>query len=107
MIELTEQEWNDLFDKVDDAVQDLISTLPPDLKCKADSIVCFLSRGIDRNILGIAGPSQNMITIYVGNIYAAEKGNLETTLSSARQVYYHELGHHLRLNEAELKERGL
>ena len=48
------------------------------------------------------------VIIYVGQIFEHCHQNIEETMASVRQVYYHELAHAVgSLVEYEVKERGL
>lgn len=102
---------NEVYEKVDETLTDMISRLPPMIKERAEDTGYFLEdkdpdgyRILGRYMAMTNGP----IIIYVGQIFELEeKGDLEKTLASCKQVYLHELGHHLGLGEWELDIRDL
>lgn len=101
----------EVYDKADETLQQLISRLPPEIREKAENIPCHLDdkdpdgyRVLGRCMALGRGP----IMIYVGQIFELEeKGNLDQALASIRQVYLHELGHCLGLTEWELDTRNI
>jgi hypothetical protein len=112
MIELTDEEWDKLFDKADETIQQVISELPDPVKNKAESIDCKLDRYCPKEnwkVLGMyfswtSGP----IFVYVGQIYEDSRKDMDEAMKSVRQVYLHELAHAIgNLEEYEVKERGL
>jgi hypothetical protein len=44
MIDLTDKEWDKLFDKADETIQEVISELPEPVKNKAENVGCNLDR---------------------------------------------------------------
>lgn len=101
-----------LYDRVEKAILDLMEELPDEIRQKAEEISCDLGEfsTIENHpeALGVyMAWTRGPIVIYVEAINAAENGNVDRVCASARQVYLHELGHVLGLNEIELKERNL
>lgn len=116
MIELTDTEWESLFDKVDDTIAKVISELPPEVKTKADEILCYIDKyhpdtNSEKNtvILGLYMPwTKGPIFIYAGQIHEHCNKNIDDTLQSVRHVYLHELAHAVGdLKEYEVKALGL
>lgn len=102
---------DEVYEKVDQAISDLIVRLPAPIRARAEEIPCVMEdkdpdghRVLGR-YMNDMGPA---IILYVGQVYdKEEKGDLDKTISSLKQVYLHELGHHLGLGEWELDIRGL
>lgn len=112
MIQLTDEQWDTLFDKADETIQKVISELPNPIKEKADEVGCCLDRYTTRENWHILGCymswTNGPILIYVGQIYEDCHQNIEESMQSVRQVYLHELAHAVgNLEEYEVKERGL
>ena len=110
---MTDDDRHALYDAVDDSIQRLISELPEAVRKEAEKVPCYLD-GVSflenhPEALGCCmAPLENSpIFIFVENIYRATNGSLNGTLTSARQVYMHELGHVLGLGEVEVRERGI
>jgi predicted Zn-dependent protease with MMP-like domain len=115
MINLSEEEWNRLFDAVDATVLKAIDDLPEPTKVEAWKFGCGVEKYnqmecyAGHTILGVyMANTHGPIIIYVGQIFEANNQNLEETMKSVRQVYYHELAHAVgNLEEYEVKARGL
>jgi hypothetical protein len=113
MIEMTEEQWNGLFDAADEIIQKAMSELPDPIRKTAETWTCWLEKYSPRStdtekILGICVMYGQGICVYVGEIYEYVKGNHERFVEEVRHVYFHELAHAIgKLNEAEVKERGL
>ena len=114
MIELSDQEWEELFDKTDNTIQQVISEFPPQVKEAAENMATFIDKYSPRtsegwHILGIyMNWTNGPIIVYVGQIHEDCNRNIDETLKSVRQVYLHELAHAIgNLDEYEVKERGL
>ena len=112
MIELTEEEWNVLYDKVDETIQKAIDDLPEPVRTKASEISCVVDKYTPRENWHILGTYMNWtngpIIIFIGQIFEDCGKNVEGAMASVRQVYYHELAHAIgNLEEYEVKERGL
>lgn len=111
MIDLTEEQWDKLFDAADETVQKAIADLPELVRVKAKEWTCWLEKyspRTDAKILGICFMGGCAIAIYVGQIYEDCHLDLDGAMSSVRQVYYHELAHGIgNLVEWEVKTRGL
>lgn len=95
---------DEIYDLVDEHIQKLINTFPTELKEEAEKLPCFLS-----DVMNVAfGVYWNdTIVIYVDMVWQHCQKNGDDFLKFIECVYLHELGHHLNLNEFELKERGL
>lgn len=112
-LELSDEKWNDLFDKIEKVILEINDELPPIIKQKAEDVGCYLDKYMDRPgwiVLGvyIGGIMNGPIIIYVGQIYQSCNQNEEEMLKSVRNVYLHELAHAVgNLAEYEVKERGL
>ena len=114
MITLPDEKWEELFDAVNATVCKAIDDLPPEVQAKADQIACVVDKYTTRPewkdaiILGCYWQMTNTIMIFVGQIYEQCNQDLEGTMASVRQVYYHELAHAIGdLAEYEVKELGL
>lgn len=112
MIDLTEDQWNTLFEEVDKTVCKAIDDLPPEIQQKADAVGCVVDKYTNQagwKMLGCYMRWTNgPIVIYVGQIFEDCNQDIEATMKSVRQVYYHELAHAVGdLAEHEVKERGL
>lgn len=111
MIDITEEKYNELFDKVDETINKAIEDLPEPVRSKAAEILCLVDKYTPEknwHMLGCYMKSDGPIIIYVGQIFEDCHKDIKETMKSVRQVYYHELGHALGgLAEYELKERGL
>ena len=116
MLNLTDEQWNTLFDKVDETVTKAQEDLPPPVREKAEQILVIvdkyqfpLDRWKNMKVLGCymswtSGP----IAIFAGQVYEDCNQDMEGTMQSVRQIYYHELAHAIGdLGELEVKERGL
>src|ERR1035441_9520490 len=62
MIDLTEEQWNKLFDTADETVQKAIAELPEPVRVKAETWICWLEKYSPRStstqkVLGICGMS--------------------------------------------------
>jgi len=112
MLELTEEQWNTLFEEVDHTVCKAIDDLPPEIQKKAEEVGCVVDKYTNREgwkLLGcyIAG-TNGPIVIYIGQIFEDCHQEIKAAMESVRQVYYHELAHAVgNLAEYEVKERGL
>jgi|FAXJ01.1.fsa_nt_gi predicted Zn-dependent protease with MMP-like domain len=113
MIDLTEEQWNKLFDTADETVQKAIAELPEPVRVKAETWICWLEKYSPRStstqkVLGICGMSNQAIVIYVGDIFEVCQGNQERFVGEVRHVYFHELAHAIgNLREWEVQARGL
>ena len=113
MIDLTEEQWNKLFDTADETVQKAIAELPEPVRVKAETWICWLEKYSPRStstqkVLGICGMSNQAIAIYVGDIFEVCQGNQERFVGEVRHVYFHELAHAIgNLREWEVQARGL
>ena len=113
MIDLTEEQWNKLFDTADETVQKAITELPEPVRVKAETWICWLEKYSPRStstqkVLGICGMSNQAIVIYVGDIFEVCQGNQERFVGEVRHVYFHELAHAIgNLREWEVQARGL
>ncbi len=114
MIILTDTEWETLFDNVDVTITKAQNDLPIIVREKAEEINCVvdkytqLDRWKDGKVLGCFIPWTNTIIIFVGQIYEDCNKDIEETMKSVRQVYYHELAHAVGdLEEYQVQERGL
>lgn len=118
MIELTQEQWDHLFDEVDNTVQKAINDLPPESQPRADEVGCVVDkypatgpgdRWEGMKVLGCyAHWTNGPIMIFVGQIFEDCNQDVEATMKSVRQVYYHELAHAMgHLAEYEVKELGL
>lgn len=112
MILLTDEQWDTLFDKVDETIQKAISDLPPKIQDAANDIICLIDKytsDANRRILGCyILPTSGPIIIYAGQIYEDCGLDIDKAMESVRQVYYHELAHAIGdLTEGEVEERGL
>jgi predicted Zn-dependent protease with MMP-like domain len=116
MIVLTDEQWDGLFDYVDETVTKAMDDLPEPVKTKACQIEVIvdkyqwpLDQWKNRKILGCymswtSGP----IVIFAGQIYEDCNQDIDAAMASVRQIYYHELAHAIgNLSEAEVKDRGL
>ena len=114
MINLTEDQWNNLFDEADETIQQLISEFPDPIREKAEKVPCLLgsryspSENEHKYILGTyfhqdCGP----IIMYIGRIYEHCNQDVDETMKQIQKTYLHEMGHALGLNEVEARERGL
>lgn len=116
MLNLTEEQWNNLFDEADKTVCKAIDDLPLEVQKEAEKIECIVDKyqfDLERwkgwKILGTYMANMNgPIVIFVGQIYEDNDQDMTRTMASVRQVYYHELAHAIGdLSECEVKERGL
>ena len=112
MLNLTDEQWDALFDKADETIQQVISEFPDPVKEAAEKMPCYLDKYTPRegwHTLGVYMAWTNgPIIIYVGQIYEDCYMNIDDTMKSVRQVYLHELAHAIgNLAEYEVKERGL
>lgn len=116
MLNLTDEQWNALFDEVDKTVTKAQEDLPEPVREKAELIPVIVDKyqwELDRwkgwKILGCYMAWTNgPIAIFAGQIYEDCSQNMEMAMQSVRQVYYHELAHAIGdLGELEVKERGL
>ena len=116
MIDLTDEQWNALFDQVDETVTKAIEDLPEPVRekaCHIQTVVDKYQYPIDRwknwKVLGCYMAWTNgPIAIFAGQIYEDCHQIMEATLQSVRQIYYHELAHAVGdLCEIDVKERGL
>jgi len=112
MLDLTENQWNSLFDKTDETIQKAIDDLPEEVKKSAEGISCVVDKYTNKENWHMLGCymqwTNGSIVIYVGQIFEDCNEDVEETMKSVRQVYYHELAHAIGdLAEYEVKERGL
>jgi hypothetical protein len=113
MVDLTEEQWNKIFDTADETVQKAMTELPDPVRVKAETWTCWLEkyspRSTDTNkVLGICGMWNQAIAIYVGDIFEVCHGNQERFIEEVRHVYFHELAHAIgNLREWEVQARGL
>lgn len=116
MLNLTDDQWNALFDKVDETITKAQDDLPAPVREKALEIQVIVDKyqwPLDRwknfKVLGCylswtSGP----IAIFAGQVYEDCHQDMEGAMQSVRQIYYHELAHAIGdLGEIEVKERGL
>ena len=115
MLNLSEEQWNILFDEVDKTIQQAIDDLPEVVQKEAEKIECVVDkytqfdRWKDGKVLGCYMQWTNgPIVIFAGQIFEDCNQNMEDSMKSVRQVYYHELAHAIGdLAEFEVQERGL
>ena len=113
MLNLTNEQWEKLFDQADDTVQKAMKELPDPVRVKAEEWTCWLEKYSPRStdtqkVLGICGMWNQAIAIYVGEIFEHCQGDRERFVEKVRHVYYHELAHAIgKLEEWEVKARGL
>lgn len=117
MLNLTDEQWNGLFDEVDKTVTEAMDDLPEPVRKKAEEIEVKVDKYTQFNrwtdpgitVLGCYMQWTNgPIIIFVGQIYEACHQDVKGAMESVRQVYYHELAHAIGdLGELEVKERGL
>ena len=112
MLNLTDKQWNDLFDKVDETVTKAMDDLPEPVRIKAWEVPCTVDKYTQLGEWKILGCymqwTNGPIVIYAGQIYEDCNQDMESAMASVRQVYYHELAHAIGdLSEVEVRERGL
>ena len=113
MLDLTEEQWEKLYDTADETVQKAMAELPDLVRKKAEEWTCFLEKHSPRSndtqkVLGICGMGTYAIAIYVGDIFEVCQGNQERFIAEVRHVYFHELAHAIgNLREWEVRARGL
>jgi predicted Zn-dependent protease with MMP-like domain len=112
MIDLTEEQWEALFVKVDETVTKAMDELPESTRKKAEEVGCVVDKYTNRpnwHILGCYMAWTNgPIVIYAGQIFEDCHQDMDGAMQSVRQVYLHELAHAVGdLAEHEVKERGL
>jgi len=116
MLNLTDAEWEKLFDEVDKTVTKAQDDLPEPVRKEAEQIEVIVDKyqwPLDRwkymKVLGCYMAWTNgPIAIFAGQIYEDCHQDMEGAMASVRQVYYHELAHAIGdLAEYEVKERGL
>lgn len=112
MINLPEEQWEDLYDKVDETVKKAMDDLPDVVRKRAEEIPCVVDKYTHLEGWTILGQymawTEGPIIIYIGQIYEDNNQDVEKSMASVRQVYYHELAHAIGdLKEYEVKERGL
>lgn len=113
MIDLTEEQWEGLFNVADETVQKAMTELPEPVRVKAETWTCWLAKYSPRStdtqkVLGICGVGNHAIAIYVGDIFEVCQGNQENFINEVRRVYFHELAHAIgKLVEWEVRSRGL
>ncbi len=113
------RDWEELFDRADDCVQETIKMLPENVKQEAETVPCILKKwpssrgkhrllGIFRNFTpGVTSESKGPIELYLGNIADLCEEDKISFEDEVRQTYLHELGHHLGLDEGDLDRLGL
>jgi len=115
MLNLNDDEWNKLFDAVDLTVSKAMDDLPQGVKLRAVEIGCIVDKYHQMEkykhwkVLGCYMKWTNgPVVIYVGQIFEDNNQDIDATMQSVRQVYYHELAHAVgNLEEYEVEERGL
>ena len=116
MINFTDEQWDEIVDEVDKTILKAIDDLPLEVQKKAEQILCVvdkyqypLDQWKNMKILGCYMAWTNgPIAIFAGQVYEDCGQNMEETMKSVRQIYYHELAHAIgNLAEYEVKERGL
>lgn len=116
MLNLTDTEWEKLFDEVDKTVTKAIDDLPEVVQREAEKIQVIvdkyqfpLDRWKNMKVLGCyMAWTEGPIAIFAGQVYEDCHQDMEGAMSSVRQIYYHELAHAIGdLAEYEVKERGL
>ena len=116
MIEFSDELWESIVAEVDKTVLKAIDDLPIEVQKKAEQIECIVDKyqfPIDRwknmKVLGCYMAWTNgPIAIFAGQVYEDCGQNMEMTMLSVRQIYYHELAHAIGdLAEYEVQERGL
>jgi predicted Zn-dependent protease with MMP-like domain len=116
MLELSDDQWDELFDKVDQTVTKAQDDLPEEVRTKAESIAVIVDRyqwkieqWNNMKVLGCYMSWMNgPIAIFAGQIYEDCGQDMDAAMASVRQIYYHELAHAIGdLAEYEVKERGL
>lgn len=114
---MTEQDWEQLFEKADRVVKETIAAMPPQLRAEAEKVPCILERWPPEGeeVLGrclsfeehVVSDAPGPLILYLGAIH---EDCAEFDLDYADEVritFLHEMGHHLGLDEADLDERGL
>jgi predicted Zn-dependent protease with MMP-like domain len=121
-------DWNELVRVAGAEVRTTLSTLPKELRARADALPVVFDRrpsqallddGIESDTLGVflgapfadaghAGsevPAQ--IILFLENLWEMVEGDAEWFREEIRTTLLHELGHYLGLDEGDLEERGL
>jgi predicted Zn-dependent protease with MMP-like domain len=116
MLNLTEDKWNEIVDRVDQTICKAQDDLPEPVRSRALEIEVIVDKyqfPLDRwkgwKILGCYMAWTNgPIAIFAGQVYEDCHEDMDGTMASVRQIYYHELAHAIGdLGELEVKERGL
>src|SRR6266511_2247152 len=121
-------DWSMLLAVAESEVQQILRTLPRDLRTEAQRVpVCFERRpnqeleadGIEPDTLGLfvgdayadaetsSAPLPPQIILFLENIRDAAEENGTPYREEIRTTLLHELGHYLGLDEIDLEERGL
>jgi predicted Zn-dependent protease with MMP-like domain len=114
---MTEQQWEQLFEKADRVVKETIAAMPRELRTEAEKVPCLFERWPPEgeDVLGrylsfeehVISEAPGPFVLYLGAIHEdCEEFELDYA-DEVRTTYLHELGHHLGLDEGDLDERGL
>lgn len=113
-------EWDSLQQRAERVVENIVESLPDDLKEQAIKVPCVYHRWSEQvrgeeDVLGVyKGFEVNVmheeggvIALFLGNIFEYCADYALEFEDEVRTTYLHELGHHFGWDEKDLEDRGL
>lgn len=112
-------DWDELFRVAEERLAKVLGNLPDELQREAEQIPCVLEKWPDDSLepdtLGFypyfeedrISPERGPILLYLGSIFTVCEYEGTDFGEEVETTYLHELGHHLGLDEDDLRDRGL
>jgi predicted Zn-dependent protease with MMP-like domain len=108
--------WDELQVRAGKALEEIISSLPEDIRVEASKVPCLFEKWSEEEDLlgtydgfeaGCVSEEGGRIILYLGNIFQlCQEEDLDFE-KEVRRTYLHELGHHLGWDEDEVEKHGL
>jgi predicted Zn-dependent protease with MMP-like domain len=116
-VQLSESEWEALFEEADRVVKETITAMPRELQAEAKRVPCLLEKWPPEGeeVLGrclsfeehFISEAPGPVVLYLGSLHQECQELGLKFADEVRITFLHELGHHLGFDEADLEERGL
>lgn len=112
-------DWDRLFSLAESRIKAVCKSFPDPLKAEVEAVPCILEKwpheDLEADILGYypafedgrLGEEKGPIFLFLGSIQASCEVLGTDFSDEVEKTFLHELGHHLGLDEEELRERDL
>lgn len=112
-------DWDALFAEAEKRIAEVVDAFPDPLRAEVESVPCILERWPDPSLEpdtlgyypafeeGQVSADNGPIFLYLGAIQASCDVTGEDFAEEVERTFLHELGHHLGMDEDELRQRNL